>query len=556
MTSAKPKVLLLTGGINHDFPLGSRLITQALSDRFEVIATQDPDDLTRLDGGEFAAVVLYIMIDQALGEQAEAVIRFVENGGGLLALHATSNSFTNKPAFTEMIGVQPEHGYIGQDFQVDVADPDHPVTARTSSFTVKNDEVYELNTFCEFKTFATTHWHGKAQPVGIEHPFGAGRVLYLAIGHEASNFGERHVQRMIQRSVRVATGERIDATIRAGILGYGGAFNMGKRHAQAIDAQPGMRTVAVCDIDPARAAQATVELGDHIKTWTDPEAFFKEGDFDLCIQILPHNLHAEYAIKALQQGRHVVTEKPFCITLDEADAMIGAAEEAGRMLSCFHNRRWDGDYRLILELVRSGVIGEVYRIDAATAGFGRPGAWWRSNKSISGGVLYDWGAHFMDWTLGLINQPITSVTGDVQNRRWHHVTNEDYAYALIRFANGATATLEQGSLAAARRDAWRILGTHGAITSPGAGKEITLIREESTGQTSTATLTPPAADWNAYYANVGNHLLLDEPLIVTPQQARRAIGVLELAERSAAQGGQPLPLPGEQTYKADYLLPW
>jgi len=61
---------------------------------------------------------------------------------------------------------------------------------------------------------------------------------------------------------------------------------------------------------------------------------------------------------------------------------------------------------------------------------------------------------------------------------------------------------------------------------------------------------------NGFYHNIGNHLLMGERLVVTPEQARRTIGVIWLAEQSAMQGGVPLPLPGEDIYEPDYILPW
>ena len=219
-------------------------------------------------------------------------------------------------------------------------------------------------------------------------------------------------------------------------------------------------------------------------------------------------------------------------------------------------RRWHGDFRTILNIVRSGQIGKVFRIDAATSHYGNPGTWWRSSKAISGGAMYDWGADYCDWTLNLMSKRIDSVTGDFQKRKWHHSTNEDYCYALIRFEDGTTATLEQGNLAAIPRKGWRILGTDGGIENDGPGRDIRLLRHSEFDAGTNSMMSPPKSNWSGYYANVANHLIMDEPLIVTPEQARRAIGVIYQAEQSAAQGGKPLPIPGEENYTPDYIIPW
>ena len=71
-----------------------------------------------------------------------------------------------------------------------------------------------------------------------------------------------------------------------------------------------------------------------------------------------------------------------------------------------------------------------------------------------------------------------------------------------------------------------------------------------------SVMSTQPAPANGYYQNVANHLLMDEPLVVTAQQARRTIGVIHLAEQSAKQGGKPLPLPGEDKWTPDYVIPW
>ena len=85
------------------------------------------------------------------------------------------------------------------------------------------------------------------------------------------------------------------------------------------------------------------------------------------------------------------------------------AHAKGLMLSLFHNRRWDGDYLTIRSLIEKGLIGEVFHIECGQAGYGHPGFWWRSDKAISGGVMHDWGAHFIDWILNLVPAKITRI---------------------------------------------------------------------------------------------------------------------------------------------------
>jgi len=556
MASDLPRVLLLTGGNYHDFDGGAAIIGDALADRFDVTHTSNLEELALLATGRFEALILYTQgrHDDLTDELAQTMKRFVERGGGLVGVHSANASFKNNPAFLELIGSRfAGHGPV-LDFQVRPADPTHPVVARTSAFHV-TDELYISEQVSDFDAFAVAHWRGVDYPMGYQRDVGEGRVVYLANGHDARSLGNPYFQRWLRRAVRVAVGERFESTVNAGILGYGGAFNMGKQHADMIRAKPGMGVTAVCDLDPARTAQATEELGADVATFNDMDAFFAEGAFDMVVVILPHDLHADACIRAAEAGKHAVTEKPFCITLEEADRMIAAADAAGTMMSCFHNRRWNGDFLQLLTQVRAGAIGQVFRIDAASGGYAAPRAWWRSSKEISGGAMYDWGAHFMDWTLNLTNKRIKTVAGDFQKRKWHQMTNEDYTYALVRFEDDSTATLEQGQLVATPRDPWRVLGTDGGIRATGLNKPLEMVQFDGPTRVESAVPPLPGRE-HEFYANIGNHLIAGERLVVTAQQARRVIAAIHLAEQSAAQGGVPLEMPGEADYEPDYIMPW
>lgn len=325
-----------------------------------------------------------------------------------------------------------------------------------------------------------------------------------------------------------------DATtpIRAAVIGYGGAFNMGRGHANWMN-EAGMQTVAACDIDPARVEAAQADFPG-LRTYTDMADLLRDGDVDLCVVILPHNMHADAAVRCADAGKHVVVEKPMCITVAEADAMIEAAERNDVMLSVFHNRRHDGDYLAIKQAIGDGLIGDVFHIEAAGGGYGHPGTWWRADKRISGGAMYDWGAHFLDWMLNLMPARMVGVDGWFQKRVWHDVTNEDHVHAAIRFDNGAVAQLEISSICRAPKPRWRILGTKGAIVDDGKDPFTVYVGHE--GHAATLRIPYGKTDWKAYYAGIVAHLQHGADLDVKPEQARRTIAVLEAAEQSSSEG--------------------
>jgi predicted dehydrogenase len=321
-------------------------------------------------------------------------------------------------------------------------------------------------------------------------------------------------------------------TIRGAVIGYGASFNMGRAHAGWMNAA-GMQTIAACDIDPPRMEAAAADYPG-IRTYLSVDELLTNDEVDLCVVVLPHHIHAEIAIQCLKAGKHVITEKPMCTSVAQADAMIQAARRAGKMLSVFHNRRHDGDYLAIKEVIDQGLIGEVFLIEAYGAGYGHPGTWWRSDKQISGGAMFDWGAHFVDWILNLTPSDVVGVDGYFQKRVWMDVTNEDYTKAVLRFRNGCAAELELGNLSAAGKPRWRILGTKGAIVD--TGREPFTVKVEHAGRIATMELPYKKSDWQAYYNGIAAHLTQGAELDVKPEEGRRIIAVLEAAEKSSKVG--------------------
>ncbi|MBI4553130.1 MAG: Gfo/Idh/MocA family oxidoreductase [Candidatus Latescibacteria bacterium] len=321
--------------------------------------------------------------------------------------------------------------------------------------------------------------------------------------------------------------------IRCGIIGYGGAFNMGKAHAGWIKETDGLELAAVCDIDPTRTDAARQDFPG-IATYNRVDDLLARSAVDLCTIVLPHNLHAPVAIQCLNAGRHAIVEKPMCISVKEATAMIETAKKAKRMLSVFHNRRFDGDFMAIKEVIDKGLIGQVFHVEAGGGGYGHPGRWWRAEKKISGGAFYDWGAHIVDWMLHFLPGRIVGINGYFQKLKWFDATNEDHVQAVFRFDTGAVGEVQLSHLARVGRARWRILGTEGGILDTG-GESFKVVTDIH-GIATEMTVRYKKGDWPAYYKNIVGHLLRGEPLAVTPESARRVIAVMETAEKSHKSG--------------------
>ena len=326
--------------------------------------------------------------------------------------------------------------------------------------------------------------------------------------------------------------------IKVGVVGYGGAFNMGRAHLNEMK-RAGMTPVAVAEIDPARLAVAREDFPG-IETYRSLATLLRRSDVNLITLITPHNTHARLGLQALRAGRHVVCEKPMAITTAECDALIAAAKKNRVTVSTYHNRHWDGRIRQAVEdVVNERRIGDIVRVEAHMGGRRKPGDWWRSSKSISGGILYDWGVHLLEYSLQLVRSEIVEVTGFAKRgywgpqTRWGKDANEDEGFAVVRFRSGVVLTLLVSALDSNPKRGWvELVGTEGNYLIDGPGNEC--IRRD--GNTLTTTTSNLADEGWRFYQNLADHLTGREKLVITAEWARRPIHILDLANRSARLG--------------------
>ncbi|MGF1449491.1 MAG: Gfo/Idh/MocA family protein [Opitutales bacterium] len=328
--------------------------------------------------------------------------------------------------------------------------------------------------------------------------------------------------------------------IKVGVVGYGGAFNMGRKHlAEMRDA--GMTPTAVCELDPERLKVAEEDYPG-IETYSSVAEMLKHSAVDLVTIITPHNTHAPLGLQCLKAGRHVVCEKPMAITTAECDQLIAEANKRDRIVSTYHNRHWDGCIMKALEIVQKGTIGEVIRFEAGMCGYGQPRDWWRTSRTMSGGIMYDWGVHLLEYALQIITAEVTEVSGYAHQGFWADKTpykddtNEDEASALVRFSSGqqiwlrfSTVDMRTNAL-----DLFWITGTKGKLCINMKTYELTTRNRQGDTVTTKGT-TPEGEQWR-YYQNVSDHLAKGTDLVINGEFARRPIHILDLAVRSARKG--------------------
>ncbi|EIP98741.1 putative dehydrogenase [Opitutaceae bacterium TAV1] len=332
------------------------------------------------------------------------------------------------------------------------------------------------------------------------------------------------------------------AGIKVGVVGYGGAFNMGRQHLKEMQAA-GMTPVAVAEVDPARLEVARQDFPG-IGVYGSVADMLEKSDVGLVTVITPHNTHADLGLQIVSAGRHCVLEKPMAITTAECDAMIAAAKKQGVIVSTYHNRHWDGWILKALEVVDSGVLGDIVRVDLRMGAHGRPRDWWRSSRAISGGILYDWGVHLLEYALQIVKGDLTEVSGYAWENFWAEepgaayaaaAMNEDEAQLVARFSTGRRINLTITQLdAAPERGKIKIVGTRGTHLIDWPDYETTVAL--ATGEFQVTKGKCPPSQGEKFYQNIAAHLTAGEPLVITGEWARRPIHILDLAVQSAKQG--------------------
>ncbi|HOC02640.1 MAG TPA: Gfo/Idh/MocA family oxidoreductase [bacterium] len=507
--------------------------------RFSFEMDSDTKILCSLKDKDYDSLIVFVSEEKKLTEKEQnGIIDYVKSGGGIVFINSSIECILKNPEIKRTSGVNAVEDKGIQQFSVFIDDNNHYITTRFPSEFVLTDRFYYTRVNSS-KIIFSTPWCNEKSSIVCASEYGNGRFVFISPGGCIYTWKNFNFSKIVLRSIAWCCGEKQkEKIINCGLIGYGPMFGMGKGHATWIDSTTGMKTIAMCDTNPERVNAAKQELPNLKGYFTTPDDMLKMKEIDLVVGIVPHNVHADIALKAFDYGKHVILEKPFCINIKEANKLIETAKQKNLMLSVFHNRRWDGDYIIIKDIIEKGLIGEIFHIECFIGSFSHPRYWWRSDKKISGGIMHDWGAHFIDWILNLIPSKITGIYGDFQKRVWFSVSNEDHGQAIIRFENGTTADFMISSISAISRPKWKIFGTKGAIEIfwESADKVNLVSYASGIKQESTVMVTIPRYGSTEYYRNIADHLLMNEELIVKPEQSRRVIGVVEAAEQSSKTG--------------------
>jgi predicted dehydrogenase len=337
----------------------------------------------------------------------------------------------------------------------------------------------------------------------------------------------------------------ISSELRTLLVGYGYA---GKTfHAPLLLATPGIKLTHVAS---SQAAQVKQQLGAKITVLADYQAAVQQPEIDLVVIASPNDSHAPLAELALRAGKHVVVDKPFALTFNEAKALTALATEQKLLLSVFHNRRFDADFLSLQHLLNSRQLGQVAHLESRFDRF-RPQVRqrWREQAGPGAGLWFDLGPHLLDQSLVLFGLP-HSITASLKTVR-PNATATDWFSVLLDYGH-FNVTLGASMLAAAPSARFTLQAQHGSWQKFGPD-----IQEDQLKQ----GLTPADTGWGIepqpgllhlaeqvrsysqavgcyqhYYAAIVAAINGKGPNPVPPQQACSVMQLLELAEQSAAEG--------------------
>jgi predicted dehydrogenase len=342
--------------------------------------------------------------------------------------------------------------------------------------------------------------------------------------------------------------------LRVALAGYGMAG--ASFHAPLIAATEGLELSSVVTRDAARRAELAARHPGAVAVDALAEVV---AEVDVVVVASPNRFHVELARVALDAGKHVVVDKPLAVGAGEARALARQAENAGVVLSVFHNRRWDDDFLTLRRVVEEGRLGRLLTLESRFDRW-RPaikeGAWREEgDPADGGGLLLDLGSHLADQAVQLLG-PVVSVYAELDARRPGAAVEDDVFVALAH-EGGARSHLWAGVFAADGPPRLRALGDAGTFVSYGLDPQEDALRGgasprdpgfglrepglEATlhdGSRRAERLTMEPGHWVAYYEGVVAAIRSGGavPPPVTAGEAAGVLVVLEAARESAASG--------------------
>jgi scyllo-inositol 2-dehydrogenase (NADP+) len=344
--------------------------------------------------------------------------------------------------------------------------------------------------------------------------------------------------------------------INAAVIGFGLAGRV--FHAPFISAVPGLHLEAIVQRKGDEAAKAYPKA----RILRSVDEALSDPTIRLIVVGTPNETHFALAKQALLAGKHVVIDKPFAATSAEALELKELAEKKGLVLAPFHNRRWDGDFLAVRQLLEKESVGRLVTYSSHFDRF-RPlqrENTWKEAGDAANGLLFDLGPHLVDQVLALFGVP-EGITASVRKDRDN--TDIEDAFDITLEYPRLRAHCSSSLLACDASPRFLLHGTKGSFKKRGldpqepalvAGATVPRMGEgewlgEDKAHWGTLTVAPSLddpgtvvstlvktelGDYRLYYANVRDAINGTAKLAVTPEDGYRVIRLLEMARESSA----------------------
>lgn len=334
--------------------------------------------------------------------------------------------------------------------------------------------------------------------------------------------------------------------IKTAIVGFGSVAE--KMHAPLISVCPDLKLVASVE----RRTNRCEELYPAITTYRSLQELLDADVADLIVITTPNEFHFPMAMQCLKAGKHVVVDKPVTIFSHEAEELHQLAEQKGLICSVFHNRRYDGDFMTLQQLVRQGDLGDLVSLESHFDRF-RPDVSenWREKEVPGNGITFDLGSHLIDQIVLLFGLP-NWIQADIRKQRTGAIA-DDYFDIILDYGS-LKASVTAGALVNVPTPKFLLLGKNGSYQKFGLdvqeaefklgkkpeGASWGVEPEESWGKLflseETRAYETVPGNYRILYQNVADAILKGKQLDITIPQTISVLKIIEASFVSADQG--------------------
>lgn len=347
---------------------------------------------------------------------------------------------------------------------------------------------------------------------------------------------------------QIQTKDYMERIIKTGICSYGMSGNI--FHAPFIHVHPGFAFTAVVE----RSKHQAQERYPEVKVYKSVEDMLQDASLELVIVNTPNYTHYEYAKAALNAGKHVIVEKPFTVKSEEGQELTALAKSKNLLLSVYHNRRFDSDFKIVRQVIDSGDLGDILEAEIHYDRFREELSYKKHKETALPGTggLYDLGSHLVDQALQLFGMP-DALWADIRIIRKESLV-DDY-FELVFFYDKLRVRLKSNYLVREPFPSYQFHGRKGSFIKTKADTQETMLQQgllpgamgwgvegvhewgllhtEKDGEVIRKYLPSPKSNYLEYFDGMHAAITQGAPVPVKPEEAVDVIRIIETAFESS-----------------------